>query len=377
MEWLWNNLEEKFGYMADSIGEGFPFMARDGEYSDTSSKIPGGQGLFLWTNGFWPGMLWQMFYATKKVSYQELATALDKKLAQILQDQENLTHDLGFQFMLSAVAEYKITGNEYAKKNGILAADRLIKRFNSNGNFIQAWNKSHLSKHVEGWMIIDCMMNIQLLYWASEQTGNACYSEVASKHADTALKYLVREDGSCNHIVEFSPKTGKFITSHEGQGYDKDSAWSRGQAWAVYGFALCYRNTGEVRYLETAKKCANFCIANLAVNDWIPLCDFKSPEEPKLYDSSAGAILACGFHELSLLVNEHEKMLYRKAAEKVLLACANQYAYWGRDHNPIYLGSTLQYHGDAHKNIPAIYGDYYFMEAILRFTGKEMGMWYR
>ena len=375
MEKLWPEFNKKFETLAEQIGLGFPFLAQNNTYIDVSAKIPDGKGLFIWTNGFWPGMLWQMYHVSKNDEYKVLAEELGNKLSEALPHSENLSHDVGFMFMLSAVAEYNETHNPEARKRALKAADILASRFNPQGNFIRAWNKSHYSDHVEGWMIADCMMNIQLLFWASRETGDNRYAAIAKRHADSAMEYLQRSDGSCNHIVEFSNETGEFIQSHTGQGYASDSAWSRGQAWAVYGFALCYRNTKEEKYLEAAKKSAHYCIANLATNDWLPLVDFKAPEIPVKYDSAAGTILSCSFHEIAQHVSENEKALYLRASEKTLSHVAEKFGNWETTNNILLEGGSLEYHGDRFANEASIYGDYFLVEAILRLKNEEMGIW--
>lgn len=368
-------LEYKFQAIANRIGDGFPFLEQEGRYPDITKRIPDGKGIYIWSNGFWPGMLWQMFNLTHKKEYRQLAESLGEKLSEALKHPENLSHDVGFMYMLSDVADYNLTNDIAARQRALDAADILMERFQSKGNFIRAWNESKLSDNVEGWMIVDCMMNIQLLYWASRESGDQSYASAASAHADTALAYIQRPDGSSNHIAEFSVETGEFVCAHGGQGYDKCSSWSRGQAWAAYGFALCYRNTGNQQYLDAAKRSAHYCISNLAVNDWLPLVDFKAPAEPVKYDSTAGLILVCAFEEIAQHVGEYEKSLYHKSALKTFLACADRFSNWNQENDQIMEGASLDYYNEAFADTPAIYGDYFFIEALLRLTGNEMKIW--
>lgn len=371
---LMGRLEAKITATAGRLGDGFPFLAQQGRYEDITRRMPQG-GIHIWTNGFWPGMLWQMYHVTNKESFKQLAETLGERLGQGLNQYDKLTHDVGFVHILSSVAEYKTTGSSQARSRAIQAAGVLAGRFNPQGKFIRAWNESRLSDDIAGWMIIDCMMNLQLLFWASRETGDPRFAAIARQHADTVLTYSLRPDGSASHITEMNPETGEFVGHHTGQGYAADSAWSRGQGWAVYGFILCYKNTGEVKYLEAAKRCAHYCIANLAVQDWLPLCDFKAPAGLVKYDSTAGPLLACAFDEISRHVGEDEKSLYRKAAKKTLFACAERFGNWDTDKDYLLDGGTLQYHGDDFADTPVIYGDYFYVEAFLRIMGQELEIW--
>lgn len=159
-----------------------------------------------------------------------------------------LSHDVGFQFLLSAGAAYKLTGNMEMERHTRHAASLLQGRYNPNG-FLRAWNPQGR----EGWAIVDCMMNLPLLYWASKQTEDPRFAQVAKIHADTTMKHFVRSDGSCNHIVIFDPDTGEALETPGGQGYAPGSSWSRGQAWALYGFVLSYLWTREARYMKPRK----------------------------------------------------------------------------------------------------------------------------
>ncbi len=224
---------------------------------------------------------------------------------------------------------------------------------------------------------MDCMMNIPLLYWASRETKDPRFAQVALRHAKTAQQYVVREDGSCNHIVGFNSQTGEFVDNPGGQGYEKGSSWSRGQSWAVFGFALSYRHTGDVSFLNTAKQCAHYCISNMAVNDWLPVVDYRAPEEPLKYDSTAGMITACGLLELAEHVGEHEKRFYTEAAFKILRACDAKFSNWNPEEDSIVDGGTYFYHDPSGENteVPIIYADYYLIEAVLRLKGKALFTW--
>lgn len=379
LEGIYQKLLVKMKAECGRVGTKIPYSPKDGRYSDMAEAFPGGIG--FWTNGFWPGMLWQIYSATEDEIYKETAEGVEERLAGLLDTFESLDHDIGFLFLPSAVANYRKTGNKDARRRGLHAANILAGRFNPVGKFIRAWNGSVGpvlgEKESSGGMIIDCMMNIPLLYWAAKETGDPRFHHVAVSHAKTAQQYIVREDGSCNHIVVFDPQTGEFLDNPGGQGFEQGSAWSRGQSWAVYGFSLSYRHTGDESFLNTAKRCAHYCISNLAVNGWLPLVDYRAPKEPLKYDSTAGMITACGLLELAEHVGEYEKNLYTTAALNILKACDAKFSNWDPEADSIVDGGTFFYHDPEGKNteVPIIYADYYFIEALLRLKGEALFIW--
>ena len=374
-EWLaqtYEKLTTKMSAECARVGSKIPFIAQNGHYSDLGMP----DGLSWWTNGFWPGLLWQMYHATNDESYKMAAEGVELRLDKTLSGFEGLNHDVGFLFLPSAVANYRVTGNHDSYRRGMLAANFLAGRYNPKGEFIRAWNDGTMNdEDVRGWMIIDCLMNIPLLYWASDVSGDPRFREIAERHAKTAQKYIVRADGSSAHIASFNPSTGEFIGNPGGQGYGAGSSWSRGQGWALYGYALSYRHTGDESYLSTAKQCANYSIASLAVNNWLPLVDFRAPAEPVKYDSAAGLIIACGLLELALHVPELEKKMYVDAALKILRACDDKFNDWNPEHDAIVGGNTMLYHNDRTANLSIIYSDYYLVEALLRLLDKDLLIW--
>lgn len=239
---VYEKLAAKMSAEAQRIGTMIPYTPREGKYHDLDMQ----DGIYFWTNGFWPGMLWQMHNATGEEVYRTTAEGVEERLKEALTGFEGLDHDIGFLFLPSSVANYRKTGNLESRRRGLMAANLLMGRFNPVGRYIRAWNKSYWAgDKVSGWMIIDCMMNIPLLYWAAKETSDPRFKHVAIAHAKTAQQYIVRPDGSCNHIVVFDSETGEFLDNPAGQGYGSGSAWSRGQSWAVYGFTLSYLHTGD------------------------------------------------------------------------------------------------------------------------------------
>lgn len=372
-EWaeeIWNKVEKKLERTAPLIGDTFfPYTTENGRFTNPYDKeLPE-----WWTNGFWVGILWKMYEFTKMPMYREYAQSLETKLDAALEDFECLHHDVGFMWLLSSVADYRLTGNPRSRKRGLHAAGTLAGRFNPNGNFIRAWNTNNAEDHNVGWAIIDSMMNIPLLYWASQETGDPRFKGIAMRHADTLMEYAVRPDGSVKHIMEFDPETGEYLKNHTGQSYGESASWSRGQAWALYGFALSYIHTGKEAYLDTAKRVAHYFIANLQ-DDCVPPCDFRSPAIPVYKDTTAGVCAACGLLEIAKAVPEYEKNLYANAAFRILKETEERYCDWSENEDGIVQCGTEAYHFGA-KNIPIIYGDYFFIEALLKLKGDNMLFW--
>lgn len=319
-----------------------------------------------WTSGFWPGILWIMYDMTGQDHYKEAAWGWDEDIAQWLnKESDQLHHDVGFQFLSTAVIKYKLTGDQDALQRGLRAANFLAGRFNPAGNFIRAWNYDHY-----GWAIIDCMMNIPLLFWASQESNDPRFKHIAERHADTALEHFIREDGSVRHIVSFDPESGDFIEALGGQGAGPDSAWSRGNAWALYGFAVAYRYTGHIRYLNAAKRVAHYFTASLP-EDQVPYWDFRLETlegEPR--DSSAAAIAASGLLEISEHVPNTETQLYKKQAIEILRSLSESYATWDNpEHEAIIIHATGHKPAGAGIDVSLIYADYYYVEAIAKLSG--------
>ena len=349
-----------------NIGK-IPYNTVDGVYNDYSGAMVG-----WWTNGFWGGILWQMYNATGEAVYREEAEKLEEKLDAVLLNWVAMDHDSGFKWLPTAVVNYRMHGNERSKNRGILAADNLAGRFNPVGRYIKAWNDQGDGSRA-GWAIIDCMMNIPLLYWAYEVTKDPKYMHMATMHADTAMKNFIREDGSVKHIIEFDPATGEYQKSHGGQGYGHGSSWTRGQTWALYGFTLSYIHTGNEKYLNCAKKVANYFIANTPKDYLIPI-DFRQPEEPHLEDSIAAAIAACGLIEIAKYTEGADKNIYHNAAVNMLKALDEKRCNWSEDVDHILEECAEGYHTPK-KNMSIMYGDYYFIEAIWKLTGQEIFLW--
>lgn len=365
---VWVKVQEKMSAQCDRVGDRIPYIPVNGRYEEDKAETD----IFWWTNGFWPGMLWQMYAATKDEKYRTAAEGVERKLDRAFEGYDGLHHDVGFMWLHSSVANYRTTGNTQARTRGLHAANLLAGRYNPRGKFIRAWNDD-----CTGWIIVDCMMNIPLLYWASLETNDPRFTYIARDHADTTARHTVRPDGSCNHIVVLDPENGDFVEAPGGQGYASGSSWSRGQAWALYGFALSYRHTKDDSYLNTAKRVAHYFISNVSTTDFVPVVDFRSPAEPVLWDTTAGTTAACGLLEIAEAVDDSEKSLYVNAAINILKATDRSFCNWNVDEDSIVAGGTAAYHSKTNGDdgVPIIYGDYFFIEAVLRLRENGIHIW--
>ena len=349
-----------------------PYTAKDHVFDDRSDK----KDICWWTNGFYGGMMWQLFGATGNELFKECAVKLEEQMDAAFLNYNGMDHDAGFRWLPTAVANYRLFAGEEAKNRGLLAAASLAGRFNLNGNFIRAWNDWGDDRDTTGWAIIDCMMNLPLLYWASKELGDPRFKEIAIAHANTAQDYFIREDGSVRHIVGFDPVTGEFDREYGGQGYGEGSSWTRGQTWALYGFTLSFIHTGDRNYLETAMKVADRFCDRIPEDGLIPV-DFDQPKEPSYIDSTAAAIASCG---LITLAKELEKIgeagsdRYLEAAEKMLSALDEKDCDYDPEHDELLTRCSASYHDKNHE-FPIIYGDYYYIEAIWKLTDKELFIW--
>lgn len=351
-------IQEKMIYLQEHLDGRVPWYAENGSYISSREDF--------WVSGFWPGMLWIMYEMTGLEYFKNAAWEWDSRLEACFVRENNLHHDVGFQFLPTAVIKYKLTGDEQAKRRGLLAAGFLAGRFNLAGNFLRAWNQEKA-----GWAIIDSAMNLSLLFWASQEIGDPRFAHIARAHARTILTHFIRPDGSVCHVVSFDPFSGKKIEALGGQGYDGNSSWSRGQAWAIYGMANTYRYTKEECFLEAAKKVAGYFLGSLEKSG-LPCWDFRVPDrEGEPLDSSAAAIAICGLLELAE-ADKRSESAYREAAKTLLenleMHCmAPQEASW----------EGLLLHGTGNKpageqvDVSLVYGDYFYLEALARLEGWQ------
>lgn len=370
MNWeeVYEKIEKKLEAECKRNSHKIPYIVKDGVYNNMLEENPS-----WWTNGFWAGLLWQMYHAGKNPLFQEIARQSEQVMDQILDHFIGLHHDVGFQFLLTSAANYRLTGDEKARVRALHAATLLAGRFYPAGGFIRAWNRKN-GNDMTGWIIIDCLMNLPLLYFAADELEDPRFSEIANRHAETAMRVLQRPDGSCNHIGILNPMTGEVEQLPTGQGYAEGSAWSRGQAWAIYGFILAFVHTGKAEYLDAAKRTAHYFISNITLSGDCTLSDFRAPEEPMYWDMSAGACAACGLLQIAECVPEGEKKLYLRHGQCIVEALT-RYCDFDPSTDGILQKSTAAYGimEDMHASI--IYGDYFYTEAVLRLLNKSFLIW--
>lgn len=359
-----DQIYQKFQASLQRLGNGFIFyQAEKGKYKDNKALTD----ITWWTNGFAPGIFWQLYHYQKNDQFKEAAEKIEAELDRAFVKYEGLHHDVGFMWLPSAVENYRLTKNKRSYWRGRHAADLLAGRFNIAGNYLRSWNKDRA-----GWVIIDSMFNIQLLYWASEVTQDPRFRMMADAHAHTVMKNHVRPDGSVAHIVVFDPETGEKKQTLGGQGFGVGSSWSRGQAWAIAGFADAYRHVKRPEYLATSKRVANYFLANIALTDFIPRIDFRAPATAADTDTSAAAVAACGFLELANNVSENDAQLYRNSALKILHALDDKFANYDQDQDGVLTGAATAYHDRDGHDINLNYGDYFYLEALLRILDKNL-----
>ncbi len=317
-----------------------------------------------WCSGFYAGSLWQASELTGDTTLQQLARAFTLPLEK--EKFNGNTHDMGFKMMCSFGQGYRITGDSAYRDILIQSAKTLTTRFNEKVGAIRSWDHNQDKWHFP--VIIDNMMNLELLFWASKQTGDQLYSNIAVKHAETTLANHYRADNSSFHVVDYDTITGAVIKKNTHQGFSDASAWSRGQAWGLYGYSMCYRETGIVSFLYQAEKIADFIMnhPNLP-SDKIPYWDFDAPATPsRPRDVSAAAVTASALYELARFVPQ-KKDFYIQSANQILSSLHNSYSSKRGENKGFLLGhSTGSFPHNSEIDVPINYADYYYLEALLR-----------
>lgn len=367
LPWLKSALEFCIAKTRHNLAElsGFPERTEGGQWLQIDPAKHG-----WWVGGHWVGLLWLASAATRDPSLAAAARDWAQQLLPRQYDQPD--HDLGFVFELGFVLGYQLTGDESLKPPALQAAATLSCRSNPRGKFIQAWGALDASRELRGRTIMDTMMNLDLLFWAGKITGDPHYAEIGAAHARTALAHHIRPDGSTAHVCDFDPETGAFLKHDTHQGLSASSCWSRGQAWGVYGFADCYRATGEAAFLSASRRLVEYIWPRLPA-DLVPFWDFDSPLIPDdVRDSSAASVLASGLLNLASVENDSElAVLWQDRAVSILESLWHNYTSLGTEEASLLLHGTrskphnLMDHG-------LIYGDYYFFEALMRLSNPKL-----
>ena len=348
----WNNI---LSYAVKKVDKSinlkdFPHITENGKWITTEDGY--------WTGGFWIGLLWHAYKFSGDEKYKDEAFKWVKRL----ECRRNVkTFDLGFLFYLSFVLGYEITKDSDLRKIALEAVGTLSTLFNEKTGFI--YDDFMINGKKAGRTIIDVMMNLRLLWWAYEETGDKSYYDVAYMHSKRTIDEFIRDDYSTVHVIDFDLESGEIIRKITGQGYNNESCWSRGQAWAIYGFTLAYKYTKDELFLRTAENLARYFIRNLP-DDYVPYWDFDDPKK-EVRDSSAAAIASSALLDLSALSGNKE---FKDVAISILSSFCDNYLS-GKEEDGILK------HGCFHK--PArigvdeslIWGDYYFIEALIKVRG--------
>ena len=321
-----------------------------------------------WTSSFFTGMALLAWRETEDEFFlQQVLRLAPCYREKVFTRHLDTHHDLGFLYSLYSVALYKLTGDPAHRETGLRAAEVLAGRFNEKGGFIRAWGHMNTTEY-DNMAIIDCLMNLPLLYWATAETGDNKYRNVAVRHADNVLKYFVRPDDSVCHAFRFDLQTGQPLGVDNVCGNGKDSYWARGAAWAVHGFALSYGHTRDQKYLDAAVRLAKKFIAQLD-QEIVPVWDFRLPANAHpVRDASAAAVVVCGFQELA---KHHAADGEIARAKNALLEriCSEKYL----DANEACPGVLKNAYGD--KNAYSSWGDYFLMEAASRELNLGPTFW--
>ncbi|MCY7359816.1 MAG: glycoside hydrolase family 88 protein [Rudanella sp.] len=317
-----------------------------------------------WTSGFFAGDLWYMYELTKDekwlVKAKEFTAPLEREKT------NGTTHDMGFKMYCSFGNGYRLTKDPKYRDILLEAARTLTTRFNPTIGCIKSWDH-----HNDVWpfpVIIDNMMNLELLFWAFKETKDSLFYKVAISHANTTMKNHFRADYSSYHVIGYDVKTGKAIQKNTHQGYNDASAWARGQSWGLYSYAMCFRETGDAKYLNQAENIAQFILKHPNLpEDLVPYWDYNAPTIPNTpRDVSAASIMASAFYELSTQVPAKAKF-YKQTADKLMESLSAKYRAGLKTNKGFLLtSSTGNLPANSEINVPMVYADYYYLEALLR-----------
>ncbi|WP_056989059.1 glycoside hydrolase family 88 protein [Lacticaseibacillus camelliae] len=365
-----NVVIDKVKHNIVKLGETFPSSSTKNSSYEPSENVE-------WTTGFWTGILWLAYEATNDEHFRRLAEKNVQSFKYRIDHEIDVDHhDLGFLYTPSCVSAYKLTGNPIAKAAALKAADKLMTRYNPKGQFIQAWGPKGSAENYR--LIVDALLNIPLLFWASEETGKPEYKEVASKHYATTLKYAIRPDASAFHTFYFDPATGQPLGGKTRQGYSDDSSWARGQSWLIYGIALNYTRLQDAADIHTFKAVTNYFLNRLPA-DMVSYWDLIFHDgDWQAKDSSATAIAVCGIKQMEGFLQEGDELkpLYQHAASSMLRSLITNYT----DEQTTGITALLNHgvyswHSGRGVDEGNLWGDYFYLEALIRYKKQWQMYW--
>lgn len=380
LEKNWEKVDKKF--LENAIEKAIAQIDRNIEYfgdsfqsPNTFSNIYKKMDNIEWTDGFWSGLVLLAYEYTKNPKYLDLAKKhVDSYYDRIVNKIEVNHHDMGFLYSLSCVAYYKLTKDEKAKEAALLAADNLASRYLDEAKFIKAWGNMNEEENYR--LIVDCLLNIPLLYWASQNSNDLKrqnYYNIAIEHFNTSLHTVIREDGTTFHTYYFDPKTNQPLFGKTRQGYSDDSCWARGQSWGVYGIPLTLKYAANDPKLDKDtlaihQKVVNQFLNNIGLDNVAYWDLIFNNDDTHSRDSSASAITVCGLLEVSKFLDSQElKDTYLKISKSIVYSLATKYANLEE-----HLGSPILFHGvyswHTNKGVDEgnIWGDYFYLEALMR-----------
>ena len=367
-----NFIRENIDFAVDQIGREIEVIEASDKILNPVTLKQDGSVYYCsyadWRSGFFPGSVWYLYELTGDEQYHPLA----HKYSKAIEDAKNLTwhHDVGFMIYCSFGNGLRLTGDPEYKEIIIQAAKSLSTRFRPAAGILQSWDVERGWQSERGWecpVIIDNMMNLELLFEATKLSGDPSFREIAVSHADRTLAEQFRPDGSCYHVIDYSMEDGSVRNRHTAQGYAHESTWSRGQAWAIYGFTLCYRETGDRKYIDMALKAFDFMRNHKDMpEDLIPYWDMDAPNIPNAYrDASAAAVIASALYEISTMDVDNPRQ-YKEYADRMMqsLASPSYRADPGTNGHFLLMHSVGSIPHNNEIDVPLNYADYYFLEAL-------------
>ena len=367
-------IEENVEFAHKQIGNEIKLIEESGKFMNPTTLNSDGSVYYCnltdWRSGFFPGSIWYLYELTGDKTLLPIA----RKYTEEVKDAKNITwnHDVGFMIYCSFGNGLRLTGDEEYKNVIVEAARSLSTRFRPVAGIIQSWNVDRGWISERGWecpVIIDNMMNLELLFAATKLSGDSTFYKIAVSHVDRTMKEQYRPDGSCYHVVDYSMENGSVRFRHTAQGYAHESAWSRGQAWGIYGLTLCYRETGDRKYLDQALKSIHFMFTHKNTpDDFIFYWDMDAPNIPNDYrDASAAACIASALYEITTM-GVSEQQTYKAYADRIMesLASPAYRAELGKNGNFLLMHCVGSIPHNGEIDVPLNYADYYFLEALKR-----------